>query len=56
MIVDVSAGLEKVTMPVTIIVGDRDQVEHEAPLREVFARYLPQARFHILKGIRYLSV
>ena len=44
MIVDVSAGLEKVTMPVTIIVGDRDQVEHEAPLRKAFARYLPQAR------------
>jgi pimeloyl-ACP methyl ester carboxylesterase len=55
MIEDVSAGLSAVTVPVTVIVGDRDQVEHEAALREIFARFLPHATFRILTGIGHLS-
>ena len=34
MIEDVSTGLEAVTAPVRVVIGDRDQVEHEAALRE----------------------
>jgi pimeloyl-ACP methyl ester carboxylesterase len=55
MIEDVSAGLSVVTVPATIVIGDRDQVEHEPALRETFARFLPQATFRVLKGIGHLS-
>ncbi len=55
MIEDVSAGLEAVTVPVSIIVGDRDRVEGESALREVFGRFLPQATFRVLEGIGHLS-
>jgi len=55
MIEDVSAGLSEVTVPVTVVIGDRDQVEHEPALREIFARFLPQATFGVLKGIGHLS-
>jgi hypothetical protein len=51
MIEDVSAGLPAVTVPVTVVIGDRDQVEHEPALRKTFARFLPQATFRVLKGI-----
>jgi len=47
--------LPAVTIPVTVVVGDRDQVEHEAALREAFARFLPQATFRVLKGVGHLS-
>lgn len=43
------------TVPVTVVIGDRDQVEHETALREIFARFLPHATFRILKGIGHLS-
>jgi pimeloyl-ACP methyl ester carboxylesterase len=55
MIEDVSAGLAAVTVPVTVVIGDRDQVEHEPALRESFARFLPRATFRVLKGIGHLS-
>lgn len=55
MIEDVSAGLDAVTVPVTVVIGDRDQVEHEAALREVFGRLLPHATFRVLPGIGHLS-
>jgi pimeloyl-ACP methyl ester carboxylesterase len=55
MIEDASAGLDAVTVPVTVIIGDRDQVEHEAALREVFGRFLPHATFRVLEGIGHLS-
>lgn len=55
MIEDVSAGLVAVTVPVTVIIGDRDQVEHETALRAIFARFLPHASFRVLKGIGHLS-
>jgi pimeloyl-ACP methyl ester carboxylesterase len=55
MIEDVSEELGGVTVPVTIIIGDRDQVEHEAALRRVFARYIPHAKFLVLQGIGHLS-
>lgn len=42
MVEDVSAGLDAVTIPVAVVVGDRDQVEHEAALREIFSRFLPR--------------
>jgi 3-oxoadipate enol-lactonase len=55
MIEDVSAGLDAVTVPVTVVIGDRDEVEHEAALREIFARILPQATFRVLEGVGHLS-
>ena len=55
MIEDVSAGLDAVTIPATVVVGDRDQVEREAALREVFARFLPHATLRVLKGVGHLS-
>jgi pimeloyl-ACP methyl ester carboxylesterase len=55
MIEDISAGLDAVTVPVAVVIGDRDQVEHEAALREIFGRFLPHATFCVLKGIGHLS-
>ena len=55
MIEDVSRGLGAVTIPVMVAVGDRDQVEHETALREIFARFLPHATFRVLKGVGHLS-
>jgi pimeloyl-ACP methyl ester carboxylesterase len=55
MIEDVSAGLDAVTIPVSVIVGSRDRVEHETALREVFGRLLPQATFRVLEGVGHLS-
>jgi len=54
MIEDVSDGLS-VTLPVTVVIGDRDQVEHEPALRQTLARLLPQASFRVLKGVGHLS-
>jgi pimeloyl-ACP methyl ester carboxylesterase len=54
MIEDISAGLNAVTIPVTILVGSRDRVEHESALREVFGRFLPQATVRVLDGIGHL--
>ncbi|HEV7999655.1 MAG TPA: alpha/beta hydrolase [Planctomycetaceae bacterium] len=55
MIEDVSADLDAVTVPVTILVGSRDPVEHESALREVFGRLLPHATVRVLEGIGHLS-
>ena len=55
MIEDVSAGLAAVKLPVTVVIGDRDQVEHEPALRKTFARFLPQTSFRVLKGVGHLS-
>jgi pimeloyl-ACP methyl ester carboxylesterase len=55
MVEDVSAGLDAVTIPVAVVVGDRDQVEHEAALREIFSRFLPHATFRVLRGVGHLS-
>ena len=55
MIEDVTAGLNTVTIPITIVIGDRDQVEHEAALRQIFGRFLPQATFRVLTGAGHLS-
>ena len=44
-----------VGLPVTVVVGDRDQVDHEDTLEEVFARFLPQATFRRLRGVGHLS-
>jgi pimeloyl-ACP methyl ester carboxylesterase len=55
MIEDVSAGLDAVSAPVSIVVGSRDMVEHETALRKVFGRFLPQATFRLLEGIGHLS-
>ena len=43
------------TVPVTVVIGDRDQVEHEPALRKTLTRLLPQATFQVLKGIGHLS-
>jgi pimeloyl-ACP methyl ester carboxylesterase len=55
MVMNVSAGLEAVTVPVTAVIGDRDQVEHESALRKVFARVLPQTTFRVPNGIGHVS-
>ena len=55
MIEDVTAGLAAVTVPVTVVTGDRDHVEHAAALREVFASFLPHATFRVLTGIGRLA-
>jgi pimeloyl-ACP methyl ester carboxylesterase len=55
MMEDVSAGLTAVSVPVIVVIGDRDQVEHEPALRQTFARFLPQATFRVLKGVGHLS-
>jgi 3-oxoadipate enol-lactonase len=55
MIEDVSAGPDAVTVPVTVVIGDRDQVEHEAALGEIFARFLPQATFRVLEAVGHVS-
>ncbi|WP_426442912.1 alpha/beta fold hydrolase [Bradyrhizobium genosp. P] len=55
MIEDVTAGLDAIKLPVIVVVGDRDQVEHEATLKAIFARCLPQASFRVLQGVGHLS-
>jgi 3-oxoadipate enol-lactonase len=55
MVQDISAGLAGVTTPTIVVVGDRDQVEHEQALRDAFARFLPQAMFRVLEGVGHLS-
>jgi 3-oxoadipate enol-lactonase len=55
MIQDVTAGLAAAKLPVIVIVGDDDQVEHADALREIFARFIPQASFRVLKGVGHLS-
>jgi pimeloyl-ACP methyl ester carboxylesterase len=55
MIEDISAGLAGVTTPTIVVIGDRDQVEHEEALREAFARFLPQTTFQVLEGVGHLS-
>jgi pimeloyl-ACP methyl ester carboxylesterase len=55
MIEDISEGLVGVSTPTIVVIGDRDQVEHEAALRDVFARFLPHATFRVLAGVGHLS-
>ena len=54
MVADFSAGLERVTMPVAVIVGDRDQVERAEVLCAAFTPALPQARLTIVPGFGHL--
>ena len=51
---DVSAGLEGVTLPVGVLIGERDQIEREAVLRPALSRLLPQATFTIVPGMGHL--
>jgi hypothetical protein len=44
-IADVSDALDAVTIPFSVVVGDRDQVERKEPLRTVFARFIPTRVF-----------
>ena len=55
MMADVSEGLDAVTIPVSVVVGDRDQVERQETLRTVFVSLIPHASFHVLRGIGHLS-
>jgi pimeloyl-ACP methyl ester carboxylesterase len=55
MIADVSTGLEAVTVPTIVVIGDRDRVEHESALRQAFGRFLPHATFRVLAGVGHLS-
>jgi pimeloyl-ACP methyl ester carboxylesterase len=55
MIADVSIGLEAVTVPTIVVIGDLDRVEHESALRQAFGRFLPHATFLVLAGVGHLS-
>lgn len=55
MLQDISAGLNRVTLPVKIVVGDRDQVERNRDPRVIFAPFLPQVRFTVFSGVGHLS-
>jgi pimeloyl-ACP methyl ester carboxylesterase len=55
MIENVTAGLTGVTIPVRVVVGTDDRVEHESALREIFGRFLPQATFRVLENVGHLS-
>jgi pimeloyl-ACP methyl ester carboxylesterase len=55
MIADVSNGLESVTVPIVVVIGDHDRVEHESALRQAFGRFLPHASFRVLAGVGHLS-
>lgn len=54
MIEDVSAGLRGVTLPVNVLIGERDQIEREAVLRPAVSRLLPQATFTIIPEVGHL--
>ena len=51
---DVSAGLDGFTGPVTVLIGEHDQIEREAVLRPALTRLLPQAAFTIVPGTGHL--
>lgn len=55
MIKDISDGLASVTVPISVVIGDRDQVEHEPALRSAFSSLLPQTTFTVLPGVGHLS-
>jgi hypothetical protein len=55
MIEGVAVRLDAVELSVSVVVGDRDQIEHEAALRGSFARFLPQASFRVFQGIGHLQ-
>jgi pimeloyl-ACP methyl ester carboxylesterase len=55
MIEDISAGLNGVSVPTIVAIGDHDKVEHEPALREAFGRHLPHATFRVLAGVGHLS-
>jgi len=55
MIEDVSTGLEAVAVPIIVVIGDRDRVEHESALRQAFGRLLPHVTFRVLAGVGHLS-
>lgn len=54
MLVDVSAALSGTTVPVEVLIAERDQVEQEAVLRPTLSRFLPQARFTTVSGSGHL--
>ena len=51
---DVSAGLQGVTLPVDVLIGEHDQIEREAVLRPALSRFLPQAAFTIVPEVGHL--
>jgi pimeloyl-ACP methyl ester carboxylesterase len=55
MIADVSERLDAVTIPVSVVVGDRDQVERQETLQAVLAGFIPHTIFQVLRGIGHLS-
>lgn len=55
MVEDITAGLDQVTVPVSTVVGDRDQVERVDKRQAEFPPVLPQVRFTIFNGIAHLS-
>jgi len=51
---DISAGLDGVTLPVNVLIGEYDQIEREAVLRPALSRLLPQTTFTIVPKAGHL--
>ncbi|MGJ4940764.1 alpha/beta fold hydrolase [Bradyrhizobium sp. HKCCYLS1011] len=54
MIVDVSAVLRSLALPVDILLGEHDQVERESVLRPLFFSLLPHATFTVVPDAGHL--
>ena len=55
MALDVSAAALAIAVPVYVVVGDADRVETEEVLRREIPRFIPNARFHVLRGVGHLA-
>jgi pimeloyl-ACP methyl ester carboxylesterase len=55
MTLDITHLVDKITVPVTVIVGDSDKVETESLLRRELASRIPGTEFIILPGVGHLS-
>ena len=53
--VNVSGAASDIAVPVHVVVGDADKVESEEVLRREIPRFIPSARFHILRGVGHLA-
>lgn len=55
ILADIKDGLELVTVPVLILVGDKDEVERQQVLEPLFGAILPGAEFRMLADVGHLS-
>jgi pimeloyl-ACP methyl ester carboxylesterase len=55
MLEDIGAHSQTITVPLLVVVGDRDKVEKEDSLRAAFGRRVPPAHMAVLPGVGHLS-